>query len=106
MVDGVRFADLQFRLHGFLSAADLRIMRSRFGEPSDRETPVVIERADAVLPNGRHVSVLRGMKTVGAAADFETCRMFDCADGLQPVKHRTIESVQQELDAVAAMPPL
>lgn len=108
MMQCVRYTDLEFVLHGFVSATEADNMRRVFRHQPGGEAalPVVIERAIAKLPNGRCVSVLRGMKTAGVEADFETCRLFGCNPGLEPIKHKTEESVQAELDAVAALPPI
>lgn len=94
----MRYADLKFVLHGFVPAEEAKKL--------GRSTPVVIEHAVATLLNGRSVSVIRGMKSAGSLRDFETCRMFDWERAGQPIQHATIESVQEELDAVAALPPL
>ena len=108
----MRYADLTFALHGYMPVLFIPVLAMPFGEllggPGIHETapdgPVVIERAAAMFPNGRVVSVLRGMCTAGAREDFETCRLGDRE--IAPIKHATIESVQAELDAVAALPAM
>lgn len=101
----MRYADLQFELHGYMSAADAADLRSRFTAPYVGEpTPVIVERAVAVFPSGRSVSILRGNRSAGGTVDFETARLHE--GPLDPIKHDSIESVQAELDAVAALPPV
>ena len=107
----MRYDELRFELHGYLSAEEAVAVRLRLlelpGWPDIHEPPagpVVIERAEVQFPNGWTLSILRGMVSAGARADLETCRLG--RRKLDPIKHATIESVQAELDAVAALPPI
>lgn len=107
----MRYADLTFVLHGFLSAQEAVVMALPYadlpggsGIHAGPGSPVVIERAEVTFPNGWRLSILRGLLSAGAPADYETARLG--ATEPHPVKHRTIESVQAELDAVASLPPL
>jgi hypothetical protein len=85
----VQFADLRFATHAKL--------------PSGRG----IDQAIAVFPNGWRLSVLRGLHAVNLwELDYETCRVHP-TDGLQSDTLQsldTIEDVQREMDAVAALP--
>ena len=82
----MRFVNLDFRLHAIT--------------PNGGK----IERAEALLPNGRVVSVLRGMKSAVANWDYETCRLNETP--LNPRKHATAEGVEEELAAVASLPEI
>jgi hypothetical protein len=106
----MRYADLEFDIYGIVRwpseacEAYERVLRHR---PDVCPPPFLanqIERADAVFPNGHALSVLRGLKSAGFANDYETCHLQ--ADVYAPIQHASIAAVQQEMDWIAALPPL
>jgi hypothetical protein len=106
----MRYADLEFVRHGILNWPDAvreayesaRRMRPALHLPPPPEA--VVERAVAVFPNRRRLSVLRGLTGVFALHDLETCRLD--VRPLDPIQHASIEEVEAEMYAVAALPPI
>jgi hypothetical protein len=106
------YTDLRFEPHGFLDAAQVAAITTFWKAlahtagavrvvPSSPRA-IVIERAEARFPNGHVLSILRGLVSAGCCQDFESCLMTGGGE-IDPVKHRDIESVQREMDRVAAL---
>jgi hypothetical protein len=79
----MRYADLEFLPYGRDPGAEL---------------------ADAAFPNGLLLLIVRAPACGTAGTSFETYRSD--TPGKAPRRHYTIDSLQAEMDAVAALPPI
>jgi hypothetical protein len=106
------YADLVFTPHATLGATPENVaMMARLRAALPDLAPAIgdllphkAERAEAHLPNGHVVSVLRGMLGLHIECDFETYCATDPDRG-GPVIHATVAEVDGELARIAALPP-